>query len=81
MRCGLYEKLLKDNTLVQPDEYIFLCTDNNAQLKEMKQEKKNYQNHGLMLLLQIIKMNFMKCQQEKYLIVEVYLLREKIKHM
>ena len=50
-------------------------------LKEIKQEEKNYQNHGLILLSQIIKMNFMKQFQKKYLIVEEYLLMEKIKCM
>lgn len=49
--------------------------------KEIKQEEKNYQNHGLILLSQIIKMNFMKQFQKKYLIVEEYLLMEKIKRM
>ena len=30
MQCGQYEKLFKDSTLLQPDEYIFLYTDNNS---------------------------------------------------
>ena len=40
MRCGLYEKLLKDNTLVQPDEYIFLCTDNNSTIERNETREK-----------------------------------------
>ena len=40
MRCGLYEKLLKDNTLLQPDEYIFLCTGSNSTFERNKTRKK-----------------------------------------
>lgn len=40
MRCGLYEKLVKDNTLLQPDEYIFLCTDNNSTIKRNETREK-----------------------------------------
>ena len=27
MQCGQYEKLIKDTTILQPDEYVFLYTD------------------------------------------------------
>ena len=30
MQCGQYEKLFNDTTLLQPDEYIFLYTDNDS---------------------------------------------------
>lgn len=30
MQCGQYEKLFNDSTLVQPDEYIFLYTNNDS---------------------------------------------------
>lgn len=30
MQCGQYEKMFNDSTLVQPDEYIFLYTNNDS---------------------------------------------------
>lgn len=36
MQCGQYEKLFNDNTLLQPDEYIFLYTNNDSIMKRNK---------------------------------------------
>lgn len=36
MQCGQYEKLLKDDTLLQPDEYIFLYTNNDSIVQRNK---------------------------------------------
>lgn len=36
MQCGQYEKLLKDSTLLQPDEYIFLYANNGSIVKRNK---------------------------------------------
>ena len=36
MQCGQYEKLLKDSTLLQPDEYIFLYTNNDSIVQRNK---------------------------------------------
>lgn len=30
MQCGQYEKLVNDSTLLQPNEYIFLYTNNDS---------------------------------------------------
>mgnify|MGYP004559443849 CR=1 FL=1 len=40
MQCGQYEKLLADKTLLQPDEYIFLHTDNESVIERNKTRKK-----------------------------------------
>lgn len=36
MQCSQYEKLLKDSTLLQPDEYIFLYTNNDSIVQRNK---------------------------------------------
>ena len=36
MHCGQYERLFKDNTLLQPDEYIFLYTNNDSIVQRNK---------------------------------------------
>lgn len=36
MQCGQYEKLLNDKTLLQPDEYIFLYTNNDNIMQRNK---------------------------------------------
>ena len=60
MQCGQYERLFKDSTLVQPDEYIFLyanaeylsiiientCTYLNNTIQTLPTTKMDSQNHG-----------------------------------
>ena len=36
MQCGQYEKLFKDRTLLQPDEYIFLYANNDSIMQRNK---------------------------------------------
>lgn len=36
MQCGQYEKLFKDSTLLQPDEYIFLYANNDSIVQRNK---------------------------------------------
>lgn len=36
MRCGQYERLFKDRTLLQPDEYIFLYANNDSIMQRNK---------------------------------------------
>ena len=36
MQCGQYEKLVNDSTLLQPDEYIFLYTNNDSIMQRNK---------------------------------------------
>ena len=36
MHCGQYERLFKDNTLLQPDEYISLYTNNDSIVQRNK---------------------------------------------
>ena len=36
MQCGQYEKLIKDSTLLQPDEYIFLYANNDSIVQRNK---------------------------------------------
>ena len=36
MQCGQYERLFKDSTLVQPDEYIFLYANNDSIVQRNK---------------------------------------------
>ncbi len=36
MQCGQYEKLLNDSTLLRPDEYIFLYTNNDSIMQRNK---------------------------------------------
>ena len=36
MQCGQYEKLFKDSTLLQPDEYIFLYANNDSIMQRNK---------------------------------------------
>ncbi len=36
MQCGQYEKLFNDSTLLQPDEYIFLYTNNDNIMQRNK---------------------------------------------
>ena len=40
MQCGQYEKLFKDNTLLQPDEYIFLYANNESIVQRNKTREK-----------------------------------------
>lgn len=40
MQCGQYEELFKDSTLLQPDEYIFLYTDNDNVVQRNKTREK-----------------------------------------
>lgn len=36
MQCGQYEKLFNDSTLLRPDEYIFLYTNNDSIMQRNK---------------------------------------------
>lgn len=36
MQCGQYEKLFNDSTLLQPDEYFFLYTNNDSIMQRNK---------------------------------------------
>lgn len=40
MQCGQYEKLVNDSTLLQPDEYIFLYTNNDSIMQRNKTREK-----------------------------------------
>lgn len=40
MQCGQYEKLFNDSTLLQPDEYIFLYTNNNSIMQRNRTREK-----------------------------------------
>jgi len=40
MQCGQYEKLVNDSTLLQPDEYIFLYTNNNSIMQRNRTREK-----------------------------------------
>ena len=40
MLCGQYEKLAKDNTLLKPDEYIFLYTNDETILQRNRTREK-----------------------------------------
>ncbi len=40
MQCGQYEKLFNDSTLLQPDEYIFLYTNNDSIMQRNKTREK-----------------------------------------
>lgn len=40
MLCGQYEKLLKDNSLLKPDEYIFLYTNDDNIVQRNKTRTK-----------------------------------------
>ncbi len=40
MQCGQYEKLFNDSTLLRPDEYIFLYTNNDSIMQRNKTREK-----------------------------------------
>ena len=40
MQCGQYEKLVNDSTLLQPDEYIFLYTNNDSIMQRNRTREK-----------------------------------------
>ena len=77
MQCGQYERLFKDSTLVQPDEYIFLYANNDSIVQRNKTRGKELSKSWIDTSFTDYQNEF----QKKYLIVEEYLLMEKIKCM
>lgn len=64
MQCGQYEKLFNDSSLLRPDEYIFLYTNNDSIMQRNK-------SRGKELSKARIDSSFTEYQNEFYEIVSM----------
>lgn len=64
MQCGQYEKLFNDSSLLRPDEYIFLYTNNDSIMQRNK-------TRGKELSKAWIDSSFTEYQNEFYEIVSM----------